>query len=188
MANGPQARIIPAVDMGSFTLHMTCVIRTATEADLPKLEWGGQFRHFRDLFRRTFEEQRAGRRLMLIADVAGYPVGQVFIQLSSTDRSFADGRNRGYLYSLRVMEPFQRHRVGTRLLTAAEALLRQRGYSWAVIAAAKDNPGARRLYERLGYRAFKEDPGEWQYTDPEGQVHTVVEPCWVMEKRIATTH
>jgi len=164
---------------------LKCTIRLATEADLPKLEWDGRYRHFRDLFHRTFEEQRVGRRLMLVADVDGYPVGQVFVQLTSSDHVFADGRQRGYLYSLRVKEPFQRQGLGTRLIQAAEAALRQRGYSWAVIAAAKENPSARRLYERLGYRVFTEDPGHWQYTDTEGVVHTVVEPCWVLEKRLS---
>lgn len=172
------------MEMESFSLHLTCTIRPAVEADLPKLEWGGQYRHFRRLFRQTFEEQRAGRRLMLVADVGGYPIGQVFIQFASSDSSFADGRHRGYLYSLRVMEPFQRHHIGTRLIEAAEQVLRERGYTWAVIAAAKDNPRARSLYERLGYTVFSEDPGYWQYTDPDGIVQTVVEPCWVMEKRL----
>jgi ribosomal protein S18 acetylase RimI-like enzyme len=165
-------------------LYITCRIRPAVESDLLKLEWGGQYRHFRKLMRQTFDEHRVGRRLMLVADVNGYPIGQVFIQFVSSDTIFADGRERGYLYSLRVMEPFQRHRIGTRLVEAAERALRARGYSWSVIAASKDNPGARRLYERLGYAVFLEDPGQWQYTDHEGNIQTVVEPCWVMEKRL----
>ncbi len=155
------------------------------ESDLSKLEWGGQFTHFREVFKRTFDEQKHNRRLMLVADVGQYPVGQVFVQFTSGDLAFADGRTRGYLYSLRVMEPLQRHGLGTRLIAAAEEVLRARGFKWAVIAAAQDNPGAQRLYERLGYTIFTDDPGRWEYIDHEGKLRTVVEPAYVMEKRIA---
>lgn len=168
-----------------FDLTLKCSIRAALASDLPKLEWGGQYTHFRDIFRRTFEEQQHRRRLMLVADVGGYPVGQVFLQFSSGDLSFADGRDRAYLYSLRVMEPFQRRGLGTRLIGAAEELLRERGFHWTTIAAARDNAAAQRLYQRLGYRIFTEDPGRWDYVDHEGKLRTVVEPCYVMEKRIA---
>ncbi len=169
----------------SLDLHFKCVFRPAVEADLPKLEWGGQYTHFREIFRRTFQEQQHRRRLMLVAAVSDYPIGQVFIQFSSGDLSFADGHDRAYLYSLRVMEPFQRNGLGTRLVQAAEDLLRERGFHWTTIAAARDNPGAQRLYQRLGYKIFTEDPGRWEYVDHEGKLRTVVEPCYVMEKRIA---
>ena len=169
----------------TYDLHLKCTIRPAVEGDLPKLEWGGQYIHFREIYRRTFLEQQNRRRLMLVADIGGYPVGQIFLQFSSGDLSFADGHDRAYLYSLRVMEPFQRQGLGTRLIQAAEDLLRERGFHWTTIAAARDNPGAQRLYQRLGYKIFTEDPGRWEYIDHEGKVRTVVEPCYVMEKRIA---
>ena len=74
--------------------------------------------------------------------------------------------------------------LGTRLLTAAEATLRARGYITAVIAAGKDNPGAYRLYERLGYRSFADDPGVWYFQDVNGVQQVIEEPCWVMEKNL----
>ncbi len=169
----------------SFDVVVHCAIRAAVEEDLPKLEWGGQYIPFREVFRRTFQDQQRRRRLMLVADAGGYPIGQVFMQFSSGDPSFADGRSRGYLYSLRVMEPFQRRGLGSRLVQAAEEVLRERGYHWTTIAAARENDGAVRLYERLGYSIFAEDPGQWEYIDHEGKVRHVVEPCYVMEKRIA---
>jgi ribosomal protein S18 acetylase RimI-like enzyme len=169
----------------TLELHCSVAIRPAVESDLPKLEWGGQYAHFRDVYRRTFQEHQRHRRLMLVADLQGYPVGQIFLQFSSGDVSFADGRTRAYLYSLRVMEPVQGLGLGTRLIQAAEDELRGRGFSWAVIAAAIENPGALRLYERLGYQVFSEDPGRWEYVDHQGRLRTVVEPCYVLEKRIA---
>jgi ribosomal protein S18 acetylase RimI-like enzyme len=173
------AGLVPAL-----RLTLEVVIRAAQADDLARLEWGGQYAHFRDVFRRTFEEQRASRRLMLVADLRGYPVGQIFVQFTSGDRAFADGRTRGYLYSLRVLEPLQRLGLGTRLMEAAEAALGARGFEWAVIAAAKDNPAALRLYERRGYRVFSDDPGRWEFVDHEGRLRSVVEPCWVLERRL----
>lgn len=111
-------------------------------------------------------------------------VGQVFVQLSSSESQFADGATRGYLYALRVRPVWRGQGVGTRLIAAAEAALRERGFTLAVIAAAKGNTGALRLYERLGYRVFAEDPGEWSFTDVEGREQSIAEPCWVLEKRL----
>ena len=162
------------------------VIRRVVISDLPKLEWFGQFRRYRNIFQQTFEEHLSGRRLMLVADLDSFPIGQIVVQFSSARTQFADGRTRGYLYALRVLQPFRHRGVGTRLIRWAEQALIERQYLWSTIAVAKDNHGARRLYERLDYRVFADDPGRWRYTDPDGEVHFVVEPSWVLAKRLAT--
>jgi ribosomal protein S18 acetylase RimI-like enzyme len=173
-----------ATERHIISLQLEVVFRVAERDDLPKLEWYGQYLHFRRLFQRTFEEQTAGRRLMLLADVNGWPVGQVFVQLESYDNLFMDMRKRAYLYSLRVMEAFQHKGIGTALIREAEAILVERRYDSVSIAAAKDNPGARRLYERLGFRVFAEDTGRWHYVDHEGHTRYVTEPCWLLEKQL----
>lgn len=165
-------------------LQLEAVIRPVTAEDLPRLEWFGRYWRYRDIFQRTYEEQLRGRRLMLVADVNDFPVGQVFVQFDSAEARFADGRQRAYLYSLRVLEPFQRQGLGTLLIRAGEEAMLARSYSWSSIAVAKDNPGARRLYERLGYRVFDDDPGSWSYMDPAGRQHRVNEPAWVMHKQL----
>jgi len=173
-----------ALNKPAMTLEMPIALRLATYSDLPKLEWFGQYTHFRALFRRTYQEQLQRRRLMLIADCNDFPIGHIFVQLSSGEQRIADGRRRAYFYSLRVMEMFQGHGVGTHLILEAEGLARQQGFRWTTIAAAKDNPRARGLYERLGYRVFGDDEGKWSYVDHENRVRYVHEPCWVLEKRI----
>jgi GNAT superfamily N-acetyltransferase len=80
------------------------------------------------------------------------------------------------------MDMFQQKGIGTALIREAESILIERNYGSVSIAAAKDNPGARRLYERLGYSVFMEDSGRWHYVDHEGKTKHVVEPCWVLEK------
>ena len=172
-----------AIERHTLALQFEIVFRMAERSDLPKLEWHGEYTHFRRVFQSAFEDQRAGRRLMLLADTNHYPVGQVFIQLDSFD-DFDRGGRRAYLYSLRVMDAFQRKGLGTALLREAERLLTERGYNAVSIAAAKDNPGARRLYERLGYKVYVEDSGRWQYVDHEGRTRQVVEPCWILEKSL----
>jgi ribosomal protein S18 acetylase RimI-like enzyme len=169
----------------SFLSLDPVVIRPVHADDLPALEWDGVYTRYRQVFRETFEDAQRGQRVMLVAVAAGEVVGQVFVQLNSSEQQFADGATRGYLYALRVRPVWQGQGVGARLIAAAEAALRERGFTTAVIAAAKENAGALRLYERLGYRVFAEDPGRWSFTDANGKMQSVAEACWVMEKHLA---
>lgn len=170
--------------VSTITLQLDVTIRPACREDLSRLEWFGLYTHYRQMFLRTFEDQRLGYRLMLVADHDGYPVGQVFIHLPDAEPNVRRRRYRGYLYALRVLEPFQGKGLGSHLILAAEVVLRKRHYQWAVIAVAKDNTGARRLYERLGYVIFAEDPGQWHYTDHLGNVQYVNEPSWMLQKSL----
>lgn len=158
------------------------LIREAGERDLPALEWEGRYRHFRRLYRHALAESRRGRRVMLVADVEGQIVGQVFIQLTSGRAELADGSHSGYLYAFRVRPEFRNQGIGTQLLLEAEAILRGQGFGRAVIAVAKNNQRALRLYQIMGYHRFAEDPGQWSYVDHEGCVRHVSEPAYMLEK------
>jgi ribosomal protein S18 acetylase RimI-like enzyme len=168
----------------TLSLNLDIHLRLAVHEDLHKLEWFGQYTHFRGLFRRAFREQQEGRRLMLIADCADFPIGHIFMQLSSNEPAVAQSGNRAYFYAFRVMDMFRGRGIGTALIHEAEALVYERGYRWATIAVAKDNPDALRLYERVGYRIFRDDDGEWSYRDHRGEMRWVHEPCWLLEKRL----
>ncbi len=165
-------------------------IRPIEEKDLPALEWDGVYLHFRRLFRQAYEDMRIGTRHLLMMEhtPTGGMVGQVFIQWSSSDPRFADGARRGYLYALRVKPAFRSRGLGTRILAAAEEELRRRGMDTASIGVEKGNPRARALYERLGYRVIADDPGRWSYLDHEGNIQEVLEPAWLMEKRLHEGH
>jgi ribosomal protein S18 acetylase RimI-like enzyme len=162
-------------------------IRPLVEKDLRALEWDGVFLHFRQLFRRAFEDMRLGTRCLLVLEhrASGEIVGQIFIQWNSSDPRFADGSRRGYLYALRVKPAFRERGLGTRLIQAAEDELRRRGMDTASIGVEKDNPRARALYERHGYHVIADDPGHWFYTDHQGIVQEVTEPAWLMEKKLS---
>jgi GNAT superfamily N-acetyltransferase len=171
----------------TMALQIELALRPATRAVLPGLEWFGLYTHFRRLFERTYEEQTEGRRLMLVADLNGFPVGQIFVHFTDAGQEPHLRKLRGYLYALRVLEPLQGRGIGTRLIQEAERELLARGYRWSVIAVAKDNPGARRLYERLSYVVFADDPGIWHYTDHEGRACRVEEPAWMLQKALTRT-
>jgi ribosomal protein S18 acetylase RimI-like enzyme len=168
----------------TFTLTADIVIRPARNEDLPLLEWYGLFWHFRNVFQDTFLEYQQGHRLMIVAALNDFPVGRVFVQISTGNPVYADGFDRAYLYSLYVIPALQGNGIGTALINYAERELVNRGFTWVTIAVAKDNPGARRLYERLGYTQYHEDSGIWSYVDPDGKGHTINEPCWVLKKRL----
>jgi len=171
-----------ALAQRTMPLNMVITFRFAEKTDLAKLEWGGEHTNFRRVFQQAYNDQKAGNRLMLLADVNSYPIAQIFIQLENFDEFAIGFGKRGYLYSLRVMTPFQRRGIGTALMREAERVLRERDYESVSIASAKDNPGARRLYERLGFKVYTEDSGRWSYIDHEGRTRQVNEPCWMLEK------
>lgn len=159
-------------------------IRQATPEDLPELEWGGEYRHFRRLFARALEEAQHGRRILLLAESEGQLAGQIFVQLTTRASFASEGVRSGYLYAFRVKRPFRGQGIGSQLLQEAEGRLLELGYGRTVISVAKGNRAARRLYERHDYRFFTEDPGEWSYVDHRGVVRHVHEPAYVMEKRL----
>lgn len=170
-----------AIEQPTMIVPLSITLRAAVQEDLPKLEWYGQYSHFRNLFRRAYREQQIGHRLMLVADCNNFPIGHLFIQFIERDDG---GERRAYLYSFRVMEMFRGQGIGTRLMQEAETIIGQRGYSRVTISVAKANSDARRLYERLGYRVFAQDEGHWRYVDHRGATRSVHEPCWMLHKQI----
>jgi ribosomal protein S18 acetylase RimI-like enzyme len=158
------------------------LIRYASTADLPAMEWEGEYRRFRRVYEQAFQDARNGRRLILLAELEGQVVGQVIVQLGTSHPAIADGETTGYLHALRVRPGHRNRGVGTALLEEAEKQLRGLGYRQVAIAAAKENPRARKLYERFGFRAIAEDPGEWSFVDDQGRVQSISEPADLLLK------
>ncbi len=157
-------------------------IRAATEADLPALEWGGEYSRFRRVYQRAMVDARQGRRLLLLAEAEGSIIGQIFIQFAAGKRARHAGVRTAYLYAFRVKAHLRNRGVGTQLMQVAERIVRQRGFGRVVISVAQVNADARRLYERLDYRVFAQDPGEWSYIDHAGRLQKIREPAFLMEK------
>jgi ribosomal protein S18 acetylase RimI-like enzyme len=159
-------------------------IRRADERDLPALEWEGEYARFRRVYRNAMGEARRNRKMILVAESDRLIIGQIFIQYQSTHLDRWDRGHSGYLYALRVRPAFRNQGVGTELIRAAEEHLLHRGLTRAVIAVAKENSPALRLYERLGYERFAEDPGAWSYLDDRGAVRHVFEPAYLLHRTL----
>lgn len=160
-------------------------IRQIERSDLPALEWDGEYTHFRQLYKEIYEGVTKGKAIMWVADLNGSSViGQLFVQLKSSRIELADGTSRAYIYSFRVQPSYRENGLGTQMLQIAENDLVERGFHWVTLNVARDNPDARRLYERQGYRVVAMEPGNWTYRDERGLTKQVHEPAWRMEKRL----
>jgi ribosomal protein S18 acetylase RimI-like enzyme len=166
----------------NFSIAFNITVRQARYEDIANLEWYGQFKHFRRLFQRSYREQVEGRRILLVADSNGFPIGRLFIQFHSKNKRTSDGVTKAYLYSFHIMEMLRGYGIGTRMMDVAESILIERGFKIATIAVAKDNDGALRLYKGRGYTIFGEDEGKWRYYDHRGQLQHVHEPAYLLEK------
>jgi ribosomal protein S18 acetylase RimI-like enzyme len=160
-------------------------IRTITQADLPALEWNGEYKHFRRLYWEIYQNANQGKAVMWAADLFGKGIiGQLFVQLNSARKELADGLKRAYLYGFRIQEPYRRAGVGSLLLKAAEADLVQRKYCWLTLNVGRENTEARHFYEQHGYQVVADEPGRWSYLDDQGNRREVHEPAWRMEKSL----
>ena len=159
-------------------------IRQLKPSDLPKLEWEGEYIHFRPMFERTYRRIESGEAVVWVAALTDCLIGQVFVQLRSGRNELVDGHTRAYLYAVRVRAAYRNLSLGSRLMFVTENDLIWRGYRFATLNVARDNLGGLRFYERLGYQIVGEEEGRWSYTDHLGQTHLVHEPAWRMEKKL----
>jgi ribosomal protein S18 acetylase RimI-like enzyme len=154
-------------------------------ADLPALEWNGEYTHFRRLYLDIYQSAQRGEAILWVAELpeAGL-IGQLFVQLKSARKDLADGFLRAYIYGFRLQSLYRRMGLGSYLLSHVESDLLRRGFQITVLNVSRDNVEARQLYERLGYSIVAEEPGKWSYLDEIGNRRWVNEPAWRMEKRI----
>ncbi len=162
-----------------FSIQAAIKLRPCAREDLPRLEWFGMFAMHRQIIRQTFAAQQRREAMMIIADLNGWPAGQIWIDLASKSSEAA-----GVLWAFRVFPMLQRFRIGTRLILSAERFLAQRGYSFAEIGAEKSDSTARRLYERLGYQLTGAERVEYSYTQPDGTIVHVPLDEWLLRKEL----
>ena len=160
-------------------------IRQLTKADLPALEWDGEFQKYRRMYARLYRDTRAGRVLMwVVENPQGEFVGQVFVMLVSSELDTADGKNCAYVFAFRVKTKWRNQGIGQHLMRFVETDLRERGFKVVTLNVAKENLGAIRLYRGLGYSVTGSRPGVWSYKDHEGKIRQVNKPSWRMVKEL----
>jgi len=159
------------------------IVRPVIDADLHRMEWDGEYAHFRRVYAEAYQRMQRGYTVLWVADLPGTGlVGQVFIQLVCDRPELADGSERAYLYSFRVRSQLRGQGLGTLIMDVVEDDLRQRAFQYVTLNVARDNPRAQQLYLRRGYRVIAPEPGIWSYPDENGIWHQVEEPAWRMEK------
>ena len=166
--------------------YFQLIVRQVTQNDLQALEWDGEYRHFRRLYRDIYHSSCQGKAVLWVGDLEDEGViGQVFVQLDSARKELADGVSRAYIYGFRVQPKYRRLGIGGRMLQTAEQDLSHRSFQLATLNVGRENLDARRFYERYGYQVVAAEPGRWSYLDDRGNRHEVHEPAWRMEKHLA---
>jgi ribosomal protein S18 acetylase RimI-like enzyme len=161
-------------------LSLDVTIRLCEQKDLLDLEWFGMFADMRGVINLAYDRYVKGENIMLVAEVNHFPVGQVWIDLTKLKTD-----STGVLWALRVLPPLQNLGIGSALIRSAESILTSRGYKLAELGIAKDNNGAKRLYERLGYRVIGDNIEEWDYITLKDETVHVVEYEWILRKSLA---
>ncbi|HEU4649160.1 MAG TPA: GNAT family N-acetyltransferase [Gemmatimonadales bacterium] len=164
----------------TYIVPLAVTIRRCTEQDLPDLEWYGLFTPHREIIRAAYDAQCRGDGLMLVAEVNGFPAGQVWIDLARYR-----AQRIGVLWAVRVYPFLCSLGIGRELVVAAEQWLHAHGYVGAELGVEPDNPDARRLYERLGYVVCRRARAAFSYTPPRGDAPITVEfDELIMRKRL----
>jgi ribosomal protein S18 acetylase RimI-like enzyme len=165
--------------LGETKLTVPVRVRYCTEQDLPRLEWFGHQRVLRSAMARTFQRARAGEVAFLVAELNGFPVARVSLDLVQARR-----HGMALLWSLAVMPNLQGLGIGTLLLSAGERVAAMHGLTVVELAVAQDNVRAQRLYERLGYQVVGERIESHTREVPQGGMRTVTERCRVLRKNL----
>jgi ribosomal protein S18 acetylase RimI-like enzyme len=160
---------------GQFDLKIDVTLRPCRKEDLLALEWFGSASQFREVIAEAFQRQKQCEVLMLVAEANHFPIGQLWIDLTKKRE-----QSTGVLWAFRVLVPFQGLGIGTRLMVTAEAVLVRNRFAKCEIGVEKDNPGALRLYERLGCEVVEDNTEEFEYTNPDGKTIRMAFEEWIM--------
>jgi len=140
-------------------------LRTLQKEDLLKLEWHGGA-DLRQFYQQQWEAHQSGKVLVVVADLRHFPIAQAAIHWlgKPTHPHIPD------IQSVRVIEALQGQGIGSRLLDLCESLVREQKHPQVSLAVAVDNEGAKRLYERHGFRVTGEPyHDKWAYINANGQ-------------------
>jgi ribosomal protein S18 acetylase RimI-like enzyme len=179
---GPEIAKLMSSDQNTY------LTRKATEIDVPALEDVTG----RDESRRLKAEGRSHHpeNCMLVVEENERIIGSVFLVFvrpplwPNTD----DPSQLPQLISLVVKKEHRNKGVGTCLIRAVEKEVISRGLTHLYLGVDPiENPGALRLYRRLGFESISQEPYRSTYTntDDNGDTHEIVE--WRIDMRKRTS-
>lgn len=142
-------------------LCVDIIFRDLQPIDLDDLGWTGGPAH-QQVLRESMEISWSGDVEVLVGEVNGSRL----IACGGID--YRRDPVAGELWMLIVDDAWQGLDVGTRLIAALEERAKARGMGWTRLAVEDDNPRARGLYERLGYRELTRRVQSWPSDDGSG--------------------
>jgi len=136
-------------EAGLVDLSETLMIRNAAESDLTGLIKAFAPDLSRSQIVNRFSEQRAGLRVLLVAELSGEFAGTVSI----SSQADPDGITRR-LFGLDVARRFRHLGLGTLLVRNVERSVLSDSHSAVRLEVEVHNIAALNLYEKLGYEAI----------------------------------
>ncbi|MER7537248.1 GNAT family N-acetyltransferase [Streptomyces sp. NPDC097704] len=156
-------------------IRLRLSVRDLAEADLPACGWAGSPKHVRELVHQIRRAEAGEVDYLAVCTPAGLPVA-----VGGVDYTVRPGA--GTLWQLGVLPALQSCGIGTFLIGSAEQRIVARGLTRAELGVEEDNPRARALYERLGYRAFGREPDSWDVETEDGSLRRYETMCTLMRK------
>ncbi|WP_316529502.1 GNAT family N-acetyltransferase [Kitasatospora brasiliensis] len=152
-------------------------VRDLTHADLPSCGWAGDALHVRQLADQLRRAEAGEIDYLAVCTPVGFPVA-----VCGVDYTVKPGA--GEIWQLGVHPALRSCGIGTLLIRSAERRITARGLARAELGVEEDNPRARALYERLGYREYGREPDSWNVVAEDGTVRRHETVCVLMRKRL----
>ena len=136
-----------------------------------------------------FQQQKDGKAVYLGAFINNYAIGYVLMSLDNKEdvMLYTYHEKCADMIDLLIIEPLRNYGVGSRLALACEEYCKEMEIPYLGLDVnPTDNSAAKRLYERLGYRAVGEIhlDGVYEYTDEQGNQGKYEDWCIDMIKRM----
>lgn len=147
--------------------------------EVPSLGWAGAASH-RDAVAAELRRRDAGEvDYLAVCGPRDVPLG-----IGGVDHVRHPGA--GTIYQLAVHPVLHSHGLGSLLVTALEERVRVRDVGRVDLLVGADNPRARALYERLGYRTVGTEVDRWSYVDEAGLAVDAADECVLMTKDLGS--
>lgn len=134
-----------------------------TKEDLPLLGWSGSATHLASVGRALDRVDSREVEYLAVRAPSGEPIAKGGID-------YAVKPGAGTMFQVATAPELQSRGIGAHLVAVAEEHMRKRGVLTAELAVEDNNPGARALYERLGYREAGRESASWDREDAEGNL------------------
>jgi ribosomal protein S18 acetylase RimI-like enzyme len=148
-----------------------------TKEDLPLLEWSGSATHLASVGRALDRVASGEVEYLVVRAPGGEPIAKGGID-------YAEEPGAGTIWQVATAQELQSLGIGTHLIAAAEDRMRKRGVRVAELGVEDNNPRARALYERLGYREVRRKSASWDQQDTAGNVTRYETELAVLRKEL----